>query len=254
MTPAWNNNDNRPADKRGVLEGAFQLLEALVALSEAGLTAIATTSGLPKATTHRLLEQLCDLGAVERRGSRYRVGHRMFALGRTWQPYPGLTTAADKPVKALAAASGAGIALCVLRNGHTVVVGGASGEPGAPMPVVAGLTIPWRTAAGKILVATSPTAAPLTVASAPWIRERDTIRDQGIAFDREEVTRGVCCVAVPLYDTDGEHIAALAAVTTPGTPLPPLAQGLRRAGETITAALRVESPFRSTELHANRVH
>jgi DNA-binding IclR family transcriptional regulator len=52
--------------------------------------------------------------------------------------------------------------------------------------------------------------------------------------------QGVCCVAVPIRGGDGEPVAALAAVTTPSTPLPQLAQRLRRTGDAITAALRAD--------------
>src|SRR5690242_1880486 len=40
---------------RGVLEGAFLILEELARVREAGLTEIAAHTGLPKATAHRLL-------------------------------------------------------------------------------------------------------------------------------------------------------------------------------------------------------
>jgi len=232
---------SRSAEGRGVLAGAFQILEALVGLSEAGLTAVTTASGLPKATVHRILEQLGDLGAVERRGNRYRVGHRMFLLGHTWQPYPGLGAAAQGPIRALARASGASVAVCVLRNGQTMIVGGAPGELGTSVPTTAGTTIPWHTAAGKMLVATNNTASMLGLASTSWTRERETIREQGVAFDREEVTPGICCVAVPVRGEDGDAVAALAAITTPGARLPELAQGLRKAGDAITAALRPDA-------------
>jgi DNA-binding IclR family transcriptional regulator len=210
----------------------------LVGLSEAGLTDIATASLLPKATTYRLLQQLCDQGAVERHGSRYRVGHRMFQLGHAWQPHPGLWLAAHDPIRAVAQTSGVTTGVYVLRTGQAVVVGGVVGDIGTVLPSAAGTTLPWRTAAAKVLVASSHTATMFSLASASWLRERETIREQGVAFDREEVTDGVCCAAVPVRGGDSTPIAAVAAITTPGTRLPQLAQRLRRASEAITAALR----------------
>jgi DNA-binding IclR family transcriptional regulator len=103
-----------------------------------------------------------------------------------------------------------------------------------------GTTIPWRTAAGKILVAFSHDATMLAVVSASWIHERETIREQETAYDREEIVDGVCCVAVPIRGHHGEPVAALAAITTPNTRLPQMAQGLRRVAHTITAALRAD--------------
>ncbi|HEX4702173.1 MAG TPA: helix-turn-helix domain-containing protein [Pseudonocardiaceae bacterium] len=71
----------KTAGGRGVLEGAFSLLEVLARMGEAGLTRLATGAGLPKATTHRLLDQLVGLGIVQRRAGRYRMGPHMFHLG-----------------------------------------------------------------------------------------------------------------------------------------------------------------------------
>lgn len=52
---------------RGVLEGAFIVLDALARVpAGAGLSALARDTGLSKATVHRLLEQLVNLGAVQR--------------------------------------------------------------------------------------------------------------------------------------------------------------------------------------------
>lgn len=233
-----SGDQDKPPEQRGVLTGAFQLLDALVELSEGGLTAVAAASGLPKATAHRLLRQLCEMGAVERRGSRYRMGHRMFQLGQAWHPYPGLEEAADQPIRALATASGADVAVCVLRGGQTVFIGGVPGELGAVNPSAVGVAIPGRTAAGKILVATSRTATMLTLASASWTREREAIHERGVAFDHGEVVAGVCCVAVPVHGGDGEPVAALAAITAHGARLPQLAQGLRRTSDAIAATLR----------------
>ncbi|MGA5252515.1 helix-turn-helix domain-containing protein [Streptomyces pseudogriseolus] len=66
-----------------MLEGAFALLEALRQHGdEAGVTELAVACGVPKSTAHRLLEQLVALGAVERRGARYRLGAQLYRLGQ----------------------------------------------------------------------------------------------------------------------------------------------------------------------------
>ncbi|RAJ48519.1 IclR-like helix-turn-helix domain-containing protein [Streptomyces sp. KhCrAH-43] len=82
--------------RRGVIEGAFALLDALRRCGgEAGLTEIAAACALPKGSVHRLLKQLLLVGAVERRGSRYRVGSQLYRLGQVWEPHPGLRVAAS---------------------------------------------------------------------------------------------------------------------------------------------------------------
>ncbi|WP_345107915.1 helix-turn-helix domain-containing protein [Streptomyces drozdowiczii] len=83
--------------------GAFALLDALRRCGgEAGLTEIAAACALPKGSVHRLLEQLLLVGAVERRGSRYRVGSQLYRLGQVWEPHPGLRVAASTPASSAA--------------------------------------------------------------------------------------------------------------------------------------------------------
>ena len=51
---------------RGVLDGAFAVLDALAQADEGlGLTALARASGLAKTSVHRLAEQLVTLGAMQ---------------------------------------------------------------------------------------------------------------------------------------------------------------------------------------------
>lgn len=53
--PRATPGEGRSGAGRGVLEGAFSLLEALAGVDEAGLSDLAVRAGLPKATAHRLL-------------------------------------------------------------------------------------------------------------------------------------------------------------------------------------------------------
>ncbi|MFI9206454.1 IclR family transcriptional regulator [Streptomyces sp. NPDC053048] len=228
----------RPVPGRGVLEGAFALLEAVEAAEEAGLTALAARSGLPKATAYRLLEQLAELGAVERRGVHYRMGRRMFRLGSGWQPHPGLRAAAGGPLRRLAAVTGATAGICVLGEGRTLAVMGVSGMVDHLAPVQPGVSWPWTTAAGKALVATAPARIPWGPLPRSWRREASRIRESGVALDREDLIPGVCCAAVPVTATGGETVAALCAMVGPSQDLRRLAQAVTRAGRAVSAGLR----------------
>ena len=54
------------AVRRGVLDGAFAVLDALAHADEGlGLTELARASGLAKTSAHRLAAQLVTLGAVQ---------------------------------------------------------------------------------------------------------------------------------------------------------------------------------------------
>ncbi|NVK78952.1 helix-turn-helix domain-containing protein [Streptomyces morookaense] len=231
-------SDGRSAPGRSVLDGAFALLEAVQEAQEAGLTALAAAGGLPKTTAYRLLEQLVELGAVERHGVNYRMGSRMFRLGREWQPHPGLRAAATGPMQQLAAATGATVVLCVLREGRTLAVSGVPGMVDDVALVQPGATWPWTTAAGKALVAVTPSPAPLGPLPGSWRQEASVIRDSGMALDREALIPGVCCAAVPVTIGRGRAVGALCAMVDPSRDVRRLAHAVERAGRAVDARLR----------------
>jgi IclR family acetate operon transcriptional repressor len=224
---------------RGVLEGAFSLLEALKTAEEAGLTSLASGSGLPKSTTHRLLEQLVEIGAVERSAGSYRMGPRMFRLGQAWQPCPGLLLAkVREPIRRLACATGTTVGVCVLSEGRTLLVASVPGGVEELASMRPGSTCPWPTAAGKVLVAGVNPQIPLGPLPPGWPQEAAEIRDRGIAFDRQEQLAGVCCTAVPLRGSAGQTVAALCVLTNPARQVPQLAEAVTRAGRIISRQLR----------------
>lgn len=230
---------------RGVLEGAFALLETLEEAGEAGLTALAAGSGLPKSSAHRLLDQLIALGAVERSGGVYRMGARVFRLGRTWQPYPGLLAAAHGPVRRLGESTGASVAICVLREDRTLAVAAVPGEVAELAPMRPGMTWPSITAAGKVLMAFAPPGIPFGPMPATWRWTAREIRERGAGFDREEIIPGVSCVAVPLYGPRGEVVAALCSMVPAGRDLTKMADTLTRSSRAIGETLR-RSPARTS--------
>jgi len=228
---------------RGVLEGAFSLLDAVERCGgEAGLTAIAADCGLPKTTAYRLLEQLVELGAVERSGRGYRIGPRIFRLGQARQPHPGLRAAVAGPSRALARATGATVGVCVLSQGRALVIDGVPGELDELAPMRPGATWPWSTAAGKVLVAGAGAGAgsrvPLDPLPHGWAREAAAIRDRGAAIDDQELIEGVCCVAVPVRAPGGATVAVLSALVEPGRRMSSLTDAVTRAGRSIDARLR----------------
>ncbi|MFF8731202.1 IclR family transcriptional regulator [Streptomyces sp. NPDC015171] len=222
---------------RGVLEGAFALLDSIEEAGEARLAALAAASGLPKSSAHRLLEQLILLGAVERTGGVYRMGPRVFRLGSTWQPYPGLLAAAQGPVRRLAEATGTTVTICVLHEGRTMAAAGVQGEIAELVPVQPGMTWPATTAAGRVLTAWAPPGTPLGPLPGTWRRTASDIRERGAAFDREEVLPGVSCAAVPLHGPHGRVIAALASIAPAGRDLNAAADSLHRTARAIRTGL-----------------
>jgi len=222
---------------RSVLEGAFALLNALHQEEHAGVTSLASACGLPKTTAYRLLDQLVELGAVERSAGHYRIGGGMFRLGHGWQPHPGLRSAVQRPMRRLAAATGTTVALSVLHQGQTLILDWTT-PADQPFPLPDGRQVwPWHTASGKLLAAWADPRLPLGPLPRTWPDEALRIRERGAAYDREEVLEGVCCAAVPVYAADGTPVAALSVLTDPDHRLERLADTARRAASAITAGL-----------------
>ncbi|XVQ85493.1 IclR family transcriptional regulator [Microbispora siamensis] len=215
-----------PADRtgtphgRGVLEGAFHLLDVLAAAEEgAGLSELARDAGMPKATTYRLLRQLAGLGAVQRHGQRYFVGRRLARLGGAWQPDPRLRAAAREPVRLLSALTTTVTFLTVLEEDRIRVITAARGEIREVPPVLPGSELAEATAAGQVLLTQRPDgdAVPPGFTLAEWRRTQAAVRRRSgsVAVDHQEVLPGVCCVAVPVRRPDGEIVASVSALAVP---------------------------------------
>ncbi|WP_370948859.1 IclR family transcriptional regulator [Amycolatopsis sp. cg5] len=202
---------------RGVLEGAFAVLEALSTTEGGlGLSEISRRADLPKATVHRLLEQLSELGAVERRDRRYRIGALVSWLGRAWRPDPGLNLAARGPSERLAEVSGANVALCA-KFGPEVYI--SSMVTVAALPYArqrAGTPLPPGTACSAVLL--------------------DGESDR-VVVDAGRVVAGLYCVAAPVRDEQGRTVAALGAMTMAGRRVEQLIELVRVAAEATTGAM-----------------
>lgn len=188
-----------------MLEGAFALLETLTALGgSAGFAELVRAGDLPKTTTHRLLDQLVELGAVERTPDGYRTGSRVFRLGQSWQPE--LRELAREWLPVLAARIHASVFLAVPSEQRVLVV---AGEGAGIRP---GMTLPPGTATGRLLGADA------------------SILARGFAVDTGSA-------AVPVRTPDGATAAALAAVAPSGRSPLALVAGLVSTARTLGAAL-----------------
>ncbi|WP_405942400.1 IclR family transcriptional regulator [Streptomyces sp. NBC_00207] len=233
------------AEGRGVLEGAFALMEVLAQGEEVGLTRLATDAELPKATAHRLLGQLVALGAVQSRSGRYRLGPRTFRLGQAWHPARLLRAASARPLRELAAMSGRlSLSLSVPEAGHTIIVGGMRGEVDEVFPLHSGTVLPPGSAAELILAASSPSAElPKGWTKPTWTREVTRARERGLAFEYGQCVSTLSCVAAPVLSASGQVVAAVAATALDGKQIAPLGEAVGRAAAMISANLtRLPSP------------
>jgi DNA-binding IclR family transcriptional regulator len=228
---------------RGVLEGAFAVLDALGDAEDGlGLTALAVASGLAKSSAYRLAEKLTALGAVQRVERRYYIGSRIGRVGPCWQPDPVLRRAGQAPIHTLAVQSRAAASLRILREDRPHVICGTAphGHCLPPSPTDRHSTA--RTATGRILYATTPepdAALPVCWTPRDWRRLRECIRDlHAVVIDQQEVFLGICCVSAPVWRPDGSCAGAVTAVVQAAKPAPYLRDLVVCAARSISAGLR----------------
>ncbi|MGA8330642.1 MAG: helix-turn-helix domain-containing protein [Mycobacterium sp.] len=199
---------------RGVLDGAFAVLDALAHADKGlGLTALARVSGLAKSSAHRLAEQLVALGAVQCVEQRYYVGPRMLRIGQRWQPDPRLRLAAQVPVHALAVQSRAIASLRILHEQRLLHICGAAPHGHAYLPAPADPVSIARTATGRVLYAAQPgrdVTLPDCWTPREWRTLRESIRDpRATVMDHQQAVAGVCCVSAPVWWPSGDCAGAV---------------------------------------------
>ncbi|WP_327382225.1 IclR family transcriptional regulator [Streptomyces sp. NBC_01207] len=241
------------AEGRGVLEGAFALMEVLAEGEEVGLTRLAADAELPKATAHRLRGQLVSLGAVQSRSGRYRLGARAFRLGQAWHPARMLRAASARPLRELASAHGwLTLSLSVAEAGQTIVVAGLRGETDDVFPLRPGVVLPPESAAELILAASAPVAEPPEGRTATsWAREVAQARERGLAFQYGECVSSLSCVSAPVLSASGQVVAAVAATSPDAKQIAPLGESVARAAAMISANLS-RRPATGARAHRER--
>lgn len=202
------------AVRRGVLDGAFAVLDALAYAEDGlGLTELARLSGLAKTSAHRLAEQLVALGAAQCVEHRYYVGPRMLRIGQRWQPDPLLRRCAQAPVHTLAAQSHAMASLRILHEQRLRYVCAAVPHGHAYMPDPADPESIARTATGRVLYATRATGdvtLPDCWTGGEWRQLRESIRDpDATVVDHQDAVAGMCCVSAPVWWPDGACAGAV---------------------------------------------
>jgi IclR family transcriptional regulator, acetate operon repressor len=198
------------------LTRAFDLLEHLAdAGGSATLSQLATMSGLPLPTIHRLMRSLVGTGYVRQEASRrYALGPRLIRLGESASQMLGswaMPYLADLVDRIGETANGA-----ILEGDSVVYVAQVPSPHSVRMFTEVGRRVlPHSTGVGKALLSTladddvlalvQRTGMPAQTAKTitrpdRLLAELRTIRARGYAVDEGEQEVGVRCVAVPVLD------------------------------------------------------
>jgi IclR family transcriptional regulator, acetate operon repressor len=225
---------------RSVVQGVFAVLAALRQVDAIGVTELAGRSGLPKATVHRLLEQLIEESAVERVDGRYRLGPTMFRLGH-WQPARQLRAAARLPMRQLAAAlPGVSMNLALPHRGGTIFAAVVPGEASHLLPLGVGSWCGPLSEPGVLWAAHSPDGEPPEgISTRQWRRWVREVRACGGVVQSPTVVSApeLGVVGVPVWDRTGAVVASIAGVTSSRQRLRDVSPLVRRAARLISGNL-----------------
>lgn len=211
------------------LHKVFSILETVVASQSEGATYsdIIKDSNLPKSTVHRLLKDLAQLGYLtyDSGTKRYFGSLKLAALGGEVMAHFRLSAYVHPYLMDLH-----------LETGHTTNLGIRNGTVGVFADKIQskdfgiklfseiGKAFPLHsTGLGKILLAFSTEkifskllSQPLeaytdrTITDPQLLQaELSLIREQGYAFDNEEITKGIKCVAAPVFGFNQELLGAI---------------------------------------------
>lgn len=230
-------------EQPGTIEKALEILRHLHDVGAAsGVSEIGRSLGLPKSTTHRLLQALARGRLIERDDAgRYRNGIGLVALGRGVLERESLVTAARPVLEDAAARLRETTFLAGARGGRLFVLDKQEG--GGLLRVAPGIgdEIPVHsTGVGKLFLAFAPDAIDAESGAGPapaaLQREVERARDRGWAGNRDEWVAGLAGVAAPVHTTGG--IVAAVAAAGPSSRLRPEDEP-RFAAELLEAAGRI---------------
>jgi DNA-binding IclR family transcriptional regulator len=200
--------------------GAFRPGDKALPVAE-----IVRRTGLAKATAHRLVREMTELNLLERTpAGQVQLGSRLYELGHLVPRQRNLRDSALPLLGDLFEATRAAVNLAILDDVNVLYLVKLTSRHNPIVESRVGGTLPaYCTAVGKAMLAYLPREYAEKVARAPMprltpytidtpaklYRELGKIHDAGLAFDREELSKGSVCVAAPILDAQGMAIAAL---------------------------------------------
>jgi DNA-binding IclR family transcriptional regulator len=220
VPPVRDSPDTPPIAAMGRVSA---LLDAFDGGNRLTLAQIARRTGLPRSSTHRMLDQLVRLQWLRRTGHEYELGTKLIELGHRAVYQNRVYRAAAPFLWDLHRATGMVVHLAILDGADVVYLEKVAGRMGLSIPTQVGSRQPAHcTGVGKAILAYSPVDQLAGLEDVELIRKTNysitdsaelrvalsEIRTRGVAFDREECAPGFGCVAAPVGPID-EPVAAV---------------------------------------------
>jgi len=207
---------------------AFAILETVARQRDGiGLAELGRLVGLHNSTAFHLAKTLLALGYIEQDkvNKRYRIGRQLFALAASALDEIEMVNLATPVLEGLSRDTGESSHFCVRLGEAVVVIARTSGTGAFQMADRVGVIRPAHcTALGKAILAAMTSEqlrrflqrSPLTPSTkrsitgvAALLREIETVRRTGIAYDDGEFNLEVRCVAASVSDFTGKVIGAI---------------------------------------------
>ncbi|MGV1034310.1 MAG: IclR family transcriptional regulator [Microbacteriaceae bacterium] len=191
---------------------------------ELTVSEISRRTGIPKATASRIANSMVEFGFLERERDQFRLGIRLFELGQQASRSTDLRKVTFPYMSELMSATKHTVHLAVLEGTEVVYVQILRSRLTPPTPSRVGGRLPaYATGVGKALLAfadnqvvdevltgTLNPVGPRTVTDATVLRRSfDEVRENRLAYEREESAADLGCAAAPILDSSGRAIAAI---------------------------------------------
>lgn len=217
--------DNDSKKSLTTIETAFEIVEYIMSTDGARVSEVSDRLDLPRSTVHNYLGTLHQQGYLMKHDEQYRIGLRFLTLGghaaARQQGYQLLRT----KVNQIADETNERAQSIVEEDGKGFYIYETTGSDAVRTDVQVGKQVHLHTtSAGKAILAHLPGARVEKVIDY-WglpartertitnrdelLRELDTVREQGYAFNDEERIMGQRAVGVPILDKHGEIITSL---------------------------------------------
>lgn len=215
------------AERNSSLEKALAVLDLFQFLPRWTMTEIAQKTGYSNAAVARILNSLENMHYIfqDKIDGGYYLTDKLYVLGRNTNLKNQLVNVLDEPMDALCRRCGFSVTAAIRKGTHSVTVLRKDPQTGLTLSLVqtVGDTMSLNTtASGKVLTAFSGETdrivdrmeyVKLTKRS---ITDRNEfselmheVQAEHLAYDMEEVTEGLICVAAPVLAKDGIAVCAI---------------------------------------------
>ncbi|QGH36490.1 helix-turn-helix domain-containing protein [Gracilibacillus salitolerans] len=210
------------------VERTLSILEILAAYPEGlSIAKLSKDLELAKSTVHRLLSTLSAKGYVQQdeQSGHYRLGIQCLVLASSLLNQLDIRTVAKEALHTLAKSSGEVVHLCIHDSNEVVYIDKVESDQTLRMYSQIGRrALMHCTGVGKALLLGFtqeqldhlieekglPKFTETTITDkANLQKELKAIKERGYVIDEQEHEKGIRCIAAPLYDHDGNVIAAI---------------------------------------------